>query len=269
MSILRHGLIRSLLALIAAAPILAPGVGSAAIVERTVAHSLDGVDFESKVVFDESVPGDRPAVLMIPNWMGMTAGSLEKAKKIADMGYVVFMADIYGVDVRPKTNQEAAAAAGTLRNDLPLMRARMDHVMNVMLGSEAPIDDADVAAIGFCFGGGAVLELARSGRVFDAAVSFHGNLNTSLPARENGVKASVLVLHGAEDPLVPVDQVNDFRAEMIAADADWQLIAYGNAVHSFTNPAANVPGQVMYNALVAERAFRAMNDHFAEVFAAD
>jgi dienelactone hydrolase len=123
-----------------------------------------------------------------------------------------------------------------------------------------------MAAIGFCFGGGAVLELARSGSDLDAFVSFHGNLDTPNPDDAKQIKAPVLVLHGADDPAVPKEQVDAFIAEMKATDADWQMNIYGNAVHSFTDPYANVPGRNEFNPEVAERAFQAMNSLLDEVF---
>ena len=124
-----------------------------------------------------------------------------------------------------------------------------------------------MGAIGFCFGGGAILELARSGAPLSAFVSFHGNLDTPNPADNGNIRGSVLVLHGADDPAVPKAQVDDFVAAMQNTEVDWQLVSYGNAVHSFTDPYANVPGRNEYNPLVAERAFKAMNDLLDQAFA--
>src|SRR5690606_2615126 len=122
--------------------------------------------------------------------------------------------------------------------------------------------------LGFCFGGTSVLELARSGTALSGVVSFHGNLDTGLPAQPGAVKSPVLVLHGADDPYVPPQQVADFEAEMRNAGTDdWQLLSFGGAVHSFTDPTANLPGQAMYDARVADRAFRQMRLFFAETMA--
>ncbi|MNJ65402.1 Dienelactone hydrolase family protein [compost metagenome] len=128
------------------------------------------------------------------------------------------------------------------------------------------LDLASLGAIGFCFGGGSVLELARSGAQLKGFVSFHGNLDTPNPADARNIRAPVLVLHGADDPAVPKTQVEAFTAEMTAAKADWQLVSYGGAVHSFTERGASVPGRNEYNPKVAARAYQAMNDLFDEVF---
>jgi dienelactone hydrolase len=182
---------------------------------------------------------------------------------------VVFMADMYGKAVRPKNADEAKAAATQVRGDRPLMRKRAQAAVEVLKAQTAQVvlDVSKLGAIGFCFGGGAVLELARSGAELKGFVSFHGNLDTPNPSDAQNIKAPVLVLHGADDPAVPQEQVDGFIAEMKAAKADWQLVSYGGAVHSFTSPVANVPGRNEYHPVVAARAFKAMDDLFAETFA--
>lgn len=148
------------------------------------------------------------------------------------------------------------------------MRKRAQAAVEVLKAQtgQVALDTAKLGAIGFCFGGGTVLELARSGAPLKAFVSFHGNLDTPNPADANNIKAPVLVLHGADDPAVPQAQVDGFVAEMKATKVDWQLVSYGGAVHSFTNPQANTPGSNQYHPLVAARAFKAMNNLLDEVF---
>ena len=146
------------------------------------------------------------------------------------------------------------------------MRKRTQASLDELLKHTDTVNPQQVAAIGFCFGGGAILELARSGAPLSAFVSFHGNLDTPNPTDNSNIKGSVLVLHGANDPSVPKQQVDDFVAAMQQTPVDWQLVNYGNAVHSFTDPYANVPGRNEYNPLVAERAFQAMNDLLAQKF---
>jgi dienelactone hydrolase len=150
------------------------------------------------------------------------------------------------------------------------MRKRAQAAVEVLKeqAEQVALDADKLGAIGFCFGGGAVLELARSGAPLKGFVSFHGNLDTPNPADAQNIKAPVLVLHGADDPSVSPAQVDGFIAEMKAAKTDWQLVSYGGAVHSFTNPLANVPGRNAYHPLVAGRAYQAMDDLFDEVFAA-
>jgi dienelactone hydrolase len=246
------------------------GVAEAAVVVKPVPYEIDGEAFEGMLIYDDSVSGPRPGLLMVPDWLGVTENSVKQAELVAGDKYVVFMADMYGKAVRPSNAQEAGAAAGAVRGDRALMRKRAQAAVEV-LKAQAPqvaLDAGKLGAIGFCFGGGAVLELARSGAPLQGFVSFHGNLDTPNPADAQSIKAPVLVLHGADDPSVPPEQVEGFIAEMKAANTDWQLVSYGGAVHSFTNPQANVPGRNQYHPQVAARSYRAMNDLFDEVFAA-
>lgn len=240
----------------------------AAMKEVPVNTSIDDTAFVGSIVYDDSTDEKRPAVLMIPNWMGPTPSSLEKAKKIAGFGYVVYMADMYGKDVRPSNSKEAGAAAGAVRADIPMMRKRMNHHLD-FLKSKAdslPIADGEYAAIGFCFGGGCVLELARSGADVDAVVTFHGNLNTPDAGDAKNIKAKLLILHGAVDPVVPPEQVQAFQNEMEAAALDYQLVSFGGSVHSFTNPEAHAAGRSAYDERTAKRAYLMMKNFFTETF---
>jgi dienelactone hydrolase len=240
----------------------------AAMVTQAVPYEIDGKAFEGTLVYDDSVKTPRPGLLMVPNWMGVTTAAADQAKGIAGQRYVIFIADMYGKGVRPGNPEEARAAATVVRSDRPLMRKRAQIGVETLKaqGAKVPLDLASLGAIGFCFGGGSVLELARSGAPLKGFVSFHGNLDTPNPADARNIRAPVLVLHGADDPAVPKTQVDAFTAEMTAAKADWQLVSYGGAVHSFTDPDANVPGRNEYNPKVAARAYQAMNDLFDEVF---
>lgn len=244
------------------------GLADAAVVVKPHAYEIDGETFEGLLVYDDAITTPRPGLVMVPNWLGVSDRSAEKAARAAGEKYVVFMADLYGKAVRPSNPDEAKAAATSVRSDRPLMRKRTQAAVDAFKAQQdVALDKEKMAAIGFCFGGGAILELARSGADLNAFVSFHGNLDTPNPEDAKQIKAPVLVLHGADDPAVPKEQVDGFVAEMKAADADWQLVSYGNAVHSFTDPYANVPGRNEYNPAVATRSFQAMNDLLDEVFA--
>jgi dienelactone hydrolase len=246
------------------------GLAEAAVVVKPVPYQIDGEAFEGLLIYDDSVSGPRPGLLMVPDWLGVSENSAKQAELVAGDKYVVFMADMYGKAVRPANAEEAKAAAGAVRADRALMRKRAQAAVEVFKAQagQVALDTGKLGAIGFCFGGGSVLELARAGAPLQGFVSFHGNLDTPNPADAQNIKAPVLVLHGADDPSVPPAQVEVFIAEMKAAKTDWQLVSYGGAVHSFTNPQANVPGSNQYHPQVAARAYRAMNDLFDEVFAA-
>lgn len=234
---------------------------------RSVVYQIDGQPYESRLAFDASHKGPLPGLLMAPNWMGVSAGAEEIAKAVAAKGYVVLIADLYRQQVRPSNGDEAGAAMMPLKNDRGLLNTRMQAAFKQLQGQvEAAVDTSKLATFGFCFGGCCALELARTGAALKAAVSFHGTLDTPNPADAKNIKGSVLVLHGASDPLVPREQLPAFEDEMNAAGVDWQLLSYGGAVHSFTDPHANVPGKMMYDAKTAGRAFQAMHNLLDEVF---
>lgn len=247
-----------------------PVVASTAPVAREVPWTLGDMGFTGTLVYDDAGPAQRPGIVMVPNWMGPTPQATAMAQRIAGRDYVVLVADLYGNTVRPTNPDQAGVAAGAVRADRTLMRERVNKALDVLAaqGRSAPLDPARLAAVGFCFGGGAVLELARSGRELAGVVSFHGNLDTPLPASPGTTQASVLVLHGADDPFVPPEQVTAFEAEMRSAAVDWQLVSYGGAVHSFAEPDAAMPGKAEYHPVVARRAFAAMRTFLAERFAA-
>ena len=233
----------------------------------SVAYQIDGQPYEGRLAFDPSREDPLPGLLMAPNWMGISVGAEEIAKSVAEQGYVVLIADLYGQGSRPTNADQAGAAMMPLKNDRALLRKRMWAAYDVLKNQEqAKVDPNKLATFGFCFGGCCSLELARSGAPLKAAVSFHGTLDTPNPVDAQSVKGSVLVLHGASDPLVGKDQLPAFEDEMNAAGIDWQLISYGGAVHSFTDPHANVPGKMMYDEKTANRAFTAMHNLLDEVF---
>lgn len=245
------------------------GMADAAMVTKPIPYEIDGETFEGLMIYDDAVTTPRPGLLMVPNWMGVTEDSAKKAALLASDQYVIFMADMYGQSIRPTNADEAKAAATTVRSDRPLMRKRAQAAVDVLKAQSGSValDINRLGAIGFCFGGGSVLELARSGAELKGFVSFHGNLDTPDPRDAQNIKAPVLVLHGADDPTVSPEQLDGFVAEMKAAKVDWQLVSYGGAVHSFTNPQANDPGRNAYHPKVAARSFKAMHDFFAETFA--
>lgn len=236
--------------------------------EKEVSYNMGDKTFTGTVTWDDHSAKQRPGILMVPNWMGPTEASLKKAQFVASMGYVVMMVDMYGTDVRPQNSKEAGEAAGAVRGDRALMRERSLKALSEFRALEGiPLKDNDIAAIGFCFGGGTVLELARAGADVDAVISFHGDLvSPTLESDSSNVTAKVLVLHGAEDPLVPQDDVQAFVAAMLPTEADWQLIQFSNTVHSFTDPNASMAGTAEYNPRSASRAFEYMEELLEEMW---
>ena len=233
---------------------------------------IDDRSFTGKLVIPENASDPLPGLLMIPSWMGPTERAAEKAAWAAGDNYVVLVADVYGTDVRPQNSGEAGRAAGALRDDRELMRQRGQAALDAFRSAagDIPLDPNRIAAIGFCFGGGAALELARSGADLDAVISFHGDLvSPTLQADSERIQGKVLVLHGAADPLVPHEDVVAFADAMNATEVDWSLIAYGGAVHSFTNPHADSPGTSQYDETAARRSHAAMRALLDEVWGND
>ncbi len=236
------------------------------VIVESLVHHLAGKTYESRLVYTQGGLA-QPALLMAPNWMGIGEGAERIAKEVASQGYVVLIADLYGQSVRPTNADEAGSAMMPLKNDRGELRKRMEAALAQLLAqSKAVLEPGKVAAFGFCFGGCCALELARAGADLKAVVSFHGTLDTPNPADAQRIEGSVLVLHGASDPLVPREQLPAFEQEMNAAKVDWQLLSYGHAVHSFTDPSANVPGKMQYDRRTSQRAFKAMYNLLDEVF---
>ncbi len=234
---------------------------------RAVEYKEGDATLEGYLVYDDAFHGTRPGVLVIHDWMGVGAYVKSRADQLARLGYVAFAADIYGKDDRPANSQQAAALSGKFKADRKLLRARANAALEVLRKSE-PADPARIAAIGYCFGGTAVIELARSGADIAGVVSFHGGLDSPNPADGKNIKAKVLALQGADDPLVPAADIAAFEDEMRKGRVDWQFVAYGGAVHSFTRPDAgndNSKGTA-YNARADRRSWEAMKAFFAEIF---
>lgn len=237
------------------------------IVNRAVRYEVEGRSFEGRLLFDGSSQGARPGLLMAPNWMGVSARAIDMAERVAMRGYVVLVADLYGADVRPQDAQQASAAMMAVKDTSALRQRMQAALMTLREQRDIPLDAARLATFGFCFGGHCALELARSGAEVQASISFHGTLSTADPADALNIKGAVLVLDGAADPLVPREQLGEFVAEMLLADVDWQLSSFAGAVHSFTDPLANTPGRMQYDARASQRAFAAMYELLDEVFA--
>lgn len=238
----------------------------AAIKTEAVAYEHNGTKLEGYLAYDDSAPGKRPGVLIVHEWLGVGPNVKKRAEMLAGLGYVGFALDMYGKGVEGKSPQDGMRLSGPFKKDRKLMRARAGAAYEV-LKKHPKVDPTKLGAIGYCFGGATALELARGGYELDGVVSFHGALETPMPAKAGQVKAKVLACHGAADPFVPPPEVAAFEKEMTDAGVDWQLNAYGGAVHSFTNPQANnKSGGTAYDPAADRRSWEAMKAFFAEVF---
>ncbi len=237
---------------------------------KPVEWTLGTQRFSGVLVYDDASTAKRPGLLVVPDWKGVTDAATTTAEKIAGTQYVILVADMYGKGVRPKDDAAAMAQVKQLYADRGVLRQRASKSLEVLKAQagNAPLDPARVGAIGFCFGGATVLELARNGAEIAGAVSFHGGLSTSMPAQRGAVKASLLVLNGADDTNTTPEDIAGFKKEMDAAGVDWQFVDFSGAVHCFALENANSPPNCLYNPSVAKRAFVMMNDFFRERFAA-
>jgi dienelactone hydrolase len=222
---------------------------------------------EGYLAYDDSTEQKRPGIIVVHEWKGLNDYAKRRADQLAQMGYIAFAIDMYGKEVRPRTHEEAAEQSGIYRKDRQLMRERARAGFDVL--KEHPLTDSTrMAAIGYCFGGTTVLEMARAGMDLKAVVSFHGALSTPRAEDARNIKSRVLVLHGAGDNFVPEEEVAGFKKEMDDAGVDWRFVAYEGAVHSFTVPeAGDDPSRgVAYNAEADEKSWQEMTQLFEEVF---
>jgi len=222
---------------------------------------------EGLYAFDDAFTGKRPGILVVHDWMGVTDSTRETLEMLARGGYAAFASDIYGQGIRPSNPQEAAAEAGKYKADRALLRKRVNAGL-VQLQSAAEVDSTRLAALGFCFGGTTVLELARSGANVQGVVSFHGGLDSPSPEDGKHIKSKVLVLHGADDPFVKPQDIIAFQEELRKAKVDWQMMYFGNAVHSFTQQKAGTDNSkgAAYNEPASRRSWLITKAFFSELF---
>ena len=237
-----------------------------AIITTTIAYYDGDVVLDAYIAYDDAVAGRRPAVLVSHAWAGRNEFVAEKAKKLAELGYVGFALDMYGKGVLGSNTDENAALMQPFMEDRAMLQQRITAALNTI--KLLPwVDDSKIAAIGFCFGGLCVLDLARTGAEIKGVVSFHGLLGAPGNTDGNTISAKVLVLHGNDDPMAPVDQVNALQNELTSADVDWQVHIYGHTMHAFTNPEANDPDfGTVYQADADRRSWDAMKNFLEEIF---
>lgn len=237
----------------------------AEIKEGPVEYKSGAVVCEGWHTYDTAKTGKLPAVLIVHQWTGLSDNEKMRAKMLAELGYNVFAADIYGKGIRPQPPASKDEAT-KYKSDRALYRERLTSAFQ-LLAKDEHTDAGRIAVIGYCFGGTGALELARSGADVKAVVSFHGGLSTPTPEDAKNIKGQVLVCHGADDKAVPPAEVEAFHTEMKAAGVKYEFIAYPGAVHAFTQKGAgndNSKG-VAYNAEADTKSWESMKSFFAKV----
>ena len=234
---------------------------------ESVEYKQGDTTLEGWLAYDDSISGKRPGVLVVHQWKGLGDYEKKRAGMFAKLGYVVFCADVYGKGIRPQTPQAAGAEAGKFKSNRALLRARVNAGLDE-LRKQPFADQKRIAAIGYCFGGTAVIELARSGADIAGVVSFHGGLDSPNPADGKNIKCRVLALCGADDPFESSRDLAAFESEMREGNVDWQLVMYGGAVHAFTdwNAGNDNSKGAAYNERADRRSWKAMKQFFSEIF---
>jgi dienelactone hydrolase len=238
---------------------------------ETIHYQAGDVPCSGRLIYDERIAGRRPLLLMAPNWFGVSQEAIRRTEMMCGDRYVGFVADMFGDGRSLSGPDEAAPLANALRGNAPERRRRIAAALQALI-TEADRrgigDSSRKAAVGFCFGGGNVLELARTGEDLQAVVCLHGDLDTSLPARPGDICAALLVLHGSKDPVSPKSQRDSFEAEMDAAGAKWQMLTFGGLVHSFSESEADVPGVAEYDEAAARQSYRLLDQFIEDAFTA-
>jgi dienelactone hydrolase len=242
----------------------------ARVVGKEVAYQAGDTMLKGYLVTDPARTGKRPGVLVVHEWWGHNAYARKRARMLAELGYTALAVDMYGDGKTADHPDDAGKFSGEVRRNMPVAEARFKAAMQLLQSQPGVKGDA-IAAIGYCFGGGVVLEMARRGVDLKGVASFHGSLGTDKPAQPGKVKARVLVLNGDADPFVKPEQIAAFKSEMKDAAVDYKFIGYPGAKHSFTNPEAGSFGQkfnlpLEYNAEADRQSWNELQKFFTRIF---
>jgi dienelactone hydrolase len=236
---------------------------------ESINYQAGSVAGKGTLIYDESTKGRRPLLLISPNWLGISEATIKRVSDMAGSKYIAFVADMYGDGKVANGPPEAAPLANGLRADAPERRRRIVAALEALCRESDKRGIGDLnrqAAAGFCFGGGNVLELARTGANLNAVVCMHGDLLTSLPAKAGDIKAAICVMHGAADPVVPKKDRDAFEAEMEASGAKWQMLVFGHLLHSFCESESNVPGIGCFDPGAARQCYNMVDDFVTAAF---
>ncbi len=237
------------------------------IVKKEIIYSKQGTQFQGFVLSAKAKKKGSPGILMIHNWLGVTAETVRQAERFAQLGYIVLTADIYGKGIRPSDPTAAGVQAGIYKKDRKLFRERLNLALEQLKKIEG-VDSSKIAVVGYCFGGTGAIELARSGASVVAVISFHGGLDSPKVSEGTNIKGHVLALHGAIDPYVSAADVEAFENEMKANKVDYQLVKYSGTVHSFTELGAgtDISKGAAYNEVTDKRSFLTAENFLDEIF---
>jgi dienelactone hydrolase len=244
--------------------------GAPKIIGQSVDYTSQGVTFKGYLAFDESIEGKMPGVLVVHEWWGLNEYTRKRAQMLAELGYIALAVDMYGDGKTAMHPDDAGKFSSELMKNFYVAKTRFLAAMDFLM-QQPTVDPAKIAAIGYCFGGGVVLNMARQGADLKGVASFHGSLSAVKPAREGLVKAKVLVLHGADDTFVKPEQIEDFKKEMSSAKVDYRFISYPGAVHSFTSPDADALGKkfnmpIAYNANADKQSWDELKMFLKKIF---
>ena len=240
----------------------------AGIQTKDVPYEIDGEKFTGYLAYDDSIKGKRPGVLVVHEWWGSSSYERRRARMLAELGYVAFVVDMYGTGKLTDKPEQAKEWMQSVTTDVDWWRERAMKGVE-LLRSDKRVDASKVAAIGYCFGGGTVLQMAYGGADIQGVVSFHGSLPAADEEALKNIKTKILVLHGNADPFVPAEMAAEFQKKLDMGSVDWQMISYGGVRHSFTSPEADKRGMeaLKYDATADRRSWQAMLSFFNEIFA--
>lgn len=243
----------------------------AEIKSQIVEYTVDGESFTGYLAYDDQLQGKRPGVLVVHEWWGHNDYVRRRADMLAELGYTAFALDMYGTGKVAQHPEDAKRFMQAVMDNMETAEKRFDAGYNI-LRNHPSVETEQIAAIGYCFGGSTVLQMAREGVDLDGVVSFHGILATETPAQNGQVKAKLLVLTGADDPMVPSFQVDAFREEMTEANVSFKLYSYPGVTHAFTNPAADELGKrfnmpLAYDPGADADSWQKMQKFLSEIFA--
>jgi dienelactone hydrolase len=234
-----------------------------------IEYQAGSITARGALVYNEKVSGKRPLLLVMPNWLGPTETAIKRAAKMAGDKYIAFVGCMYGGGKTCDGPPESQDLMMSVRKDRVEGRKRVNAALDTLVAEAEKRgigDSSKKAAVGFCFGGGNVLELARSGADLDAVVCLHGDLATTMPARKGDIKAAIFVIHGSKDPVAPKADRDALEAELDAAEANWQMLDFGGRLHSFSEEETYMEGIAEYHAGAAHQTYRVLDDFIQDAF---